>query len=101
MNNFERLNPYEKFELIMRMLMEERPKETMDALVRFYPINQFGFWLGCAIGESNRSVSSRDAMFPVHTPANKRDEGILHARDEGKMRGLRADTKPDVACFDG
>lgn len=22
-------------------------------------------------------------------------------KDEGKMRGLRADTKPDVACFDG
>jgi len=26
--------------------------------------------------------------------------GFDARRDEGKMRGLRADTKPDVACFD-
>jgi len=27
--------------------------------------------------------------------------GFGLSNDEGKMRGLRADTKSDVACFDG
>jgi hypothetical protein len=40
-----------------------------------------------------REISSRQTLMVLL-------HNTMTSKDEGKMRGLRADTKPDVACFD-
>jgi hypothetical protein len=47
-----------------------------------------GFWY-CEINATNDAANQHAKMRDMHMD-----------RDEGKMRGLRADTKRDIACFD-